>query len=140
HFSIPAFDEGKRPKADLGESVKSTKFVVQDGSVLLSKLNPRIPRVWLPSIRTDHRAVCSTEFLVTLPQAGISKEFLYCLLASEAFSSIFETLVTGTSGSHQRVKPDNLLAMDVILPDRSVVRQFTNYVTPLLAKIANGAA
>ena len=66
HHSIPAFDEGQGPKLEYGESIKSLKFRVPAGVVLLSKLNPEIERVWLVDIRTDERAVCSTEFLVLL--------------------------------------------------------------------------
>jgi len=45
HHSIPAFDEGRLPKAETGEQIKSNKLVVPAEAVLLSKLNPRIPRV-----------------------------------------------------------------------------------------------
>jgi type I restriction enzyme S subunit len=135
HFSIPAFDEGWRPKTALGAEIKSNKFIVPSNAVLVSKLNPRIPRVWLPVVRDNHRAVCSTEFLVTVPRPGISREFLFSFLSSDIFAGVFETLVTGTSGSHQRVKPDGLLAMDAVIPGEPVIRQFTNVVRPLVTRV-----
>lgn len=46
HFSIPAFDEGRLPVVEHGSEIKSGKYIVTSGSVLLSKLNPRISRVW----------------------------------------------------------------------------------------------
>jgi type I restriction enzyme S subunit len=134
HFSIPAFDEGRRPKSEPGVAIKSNKFLVPGDSVLLSKLNPRIPRIWLPTSSSCHRAVCSTEFLVTLPRAGISREFLYSFLASQAFSAVFETLVTGTSGSHQRIKPEGFLSMNATIPDDRIVEQFTRVIRPLLTR------
>jgi type I restriction enzyme, S subunit len=39
HFSIPAFDEGKTPKRELGAKIKSNKFLIPSDSILLSKLN-----------------------------------------------------------------------------------------------------
>ena len=138
YFSIPAFDEGRRPKAELGAAIKSNKTLVSGDEVLLSKLNPRIPRVWLPVVRNIHRAICSTEFLVTLPQAGIPREFLYSVLSSDAFAAVFETLVTGTSGSHQRVRPGGLLNMEAIVPDGPLVQQFTGIVQPLLERVDQG--
>lgn len=48
HYSIPAFDEGRKPKEEKGAEIKSNKFAVPQDAVLLSKLNPRIPRIWLP--------------------------------------------------------------------------------------------
>ncbi len=135
HFSIPAFDEGWRPKTELGVRIKSNKFVVLSNAVLVSKLNPRIPRIWLPVVRDNRRAVCSTEFLATLPRTAISREFLYSFLSSDFFGGVFETLVTGTSGSHQRVKAEGLLAMNTVIPAEPVIHQFTNVARPLLTRV-----
>jgi type I restriction enzyme S subunit len=134
HYSIPAFDEGRIPQAETGESIKSNKFMVPAGCVLLSKLNPRFPRIWLPSPDGSRRAVCSTEFLVTLAKPGISAGFLYCLFSSEEFVTIFSTLVTGTSGSHQRVQPESLLGMDSLIPEVKIVKQFTDIIGAMLER------
>ena len=48
HYSLPAFDSGQTPVLDEGASIKSNKTAIPKGGVLLSKLNPEIPRVWLP--------------------------------------------------------------------------------------------
>jgi type I restriction enzyme S subunit len=132
HYSIPAFDEGRTPKVERGETIRSNKFVVLPGCVLISKLNPRIPRIWLPDLRGTHRAVCSTEFLVTSPKPGVTREFIYCLFSSSRFVGVFSTLVTGTSGSHQRVKPENLLEMATVVPPEPVINHFADATKPLL--------
>lgn len=132
HYSIPAFDDGRMPRQEFGESIKSNKFVVPPQTVLLSKLNPRLPRVWLPEINSIRRAVCSTEFIVSEPKPGFSPEFLYCLFGSSVFAESFSELVTGTSGSHQRVKPEDLLHMKVIRPPQALVACFTELVGPML--------
>lgn len=134
HFSIPAFDSERVPRIEKGGTVKSQKFIVLQSSVLFSKLNPRIPRVWLPEVSSSMRAICSTEFLVVLPRTGIPREVLYCLFSSRAFSGVFGSLVTGTSGSHQRVKPESLLAMGTVLPGPPVIRRFVHEVQPLLIR------
>jgi type I restriction enzyme S subunit len=136
HFSIPAFDEGRSPKLETGGAIKSNKCIVPPEGVLLSKLNPRIPRIWLPALRSSHRAVCSTEFLITLPKQGVSREFLFCLFSSDNFADVFATLVTGTSGSHQRVKPEGLLAIDTVVPTEPAIHQFTTVAKPLLERIS----
>jgi len=136
HYSIPAFDEGRVPKAETGAAIKSNKFIVQRDCVLLSKLNPRIPRVWLPDVRGSHRAVCSTEFFVALCRSGVSREFLFGLFSSGQFTSPFATLVTGTSGSHQRVKPESLLKMDAVIPPQPLTRSFTEAAKPLLELVS----
>ena len=48
HFSLPAFDREQMPVRESGAEIKSNKTPVPPEAVLLSKLNPHIPRVWLP--------------------------------------------------------------------------------------------
>lgn len=113
HFSLPAFDAGKVAAIDQGASIGSIKFLVSKDAILLSKLNPRIPRIWLPIISQTARSLASTEFLVLQPKLGFARPFLFAALSSPYFLNEFEKSVTGTTGSHQRVSPH--LAMDIIL-------------------------
>ena len=140
HYSIPAFDKGQTPKPETGDTIKSNKFIVPPNCVMVSKLNPRIPRIWLPDLRGPNRAVSSTEFLIATPKPGSSREFLYCLFKDETFANLFTTMVTGTSGSHQRVKPDNLLAMDTVIPPQSLISSFTEASAPLFQRINHNIA
>ena len=134
HYSIPSFDEGKVPKREKGKDIKSNKYLVPHEAVLISKLNPRIPRVWLPCPEEDIHAICSTEFFVLAP-SKVSKEYLYCLLNSENFLNVFATLATGTSSSHQRVKPESLLQIELIIPQGDCVKLFTDQVFYIFQKI-----
>ena len=140
HYSIPAFDEGRTPTQEAGEAIKSNKSIVPADCVLLSKLNPRLPRVWLPDVQSARRSVCSTEYLIAVPRLGVPRKFLYGLLSSDAFLSEFATLVTGTSGSHQRVKPESLLQMDTVIGPESIVQRFASWVTPLLERVRSNIA
>lgn len=135
HYSLPAFDDGRLPKAEFGGSIMSNKFLLPKGCVLLSKLNPRIPRVWMPVMNGQRRALSSTEFLVCRPAAGVSREFLYLLFSSAEFGERFATFVTGTSGSHQRVKPESLLNTDFVLLPNGLIGEFTKVIAPLLMAI-----
>ena len=137
HYSIPAFDEGQQPRPELGSTIKSNKFPVPRESVLVSKLNPRTPRVWMPELAGGRRAICSTEFLVMTPKPPTTRGFLCCLFSSDAFTSEFATFVTGTSNSHQRVKPESLLTMDAIIPPARIVERFTAIVRPWFAQSAH---
>ncbi|WP_237229077.1 restriction endonuclease subunit S [Rubinisphaera sp. JC750] len=125
HYSIPSFDDGKTPVQEPGNQIKSNKFVVTDDCVLLTKLNPRIPRVWLPTPAESRRSICSTEFLVLRPRESTTREYLFSLMASRSFFEVYETMVTGTSGSHQRVKPEYLSAMSVVKPLRDIQDTFS---------------
>jgi type I restriction enzyme, S subunit len=133
HFSIPAFDDGRMPAVEVGASIRSNKYCIDHRCVLLSKLNPRIPRVWLPSPTGTLRAITSTEFLVLTPIAGFSREFIYAKFCSDEFVGQFASQALGTSTSHQRVRPENVLAMPSIVPDRAVVESFRQFVAPMLS-------
>ncbi|MDX1417498.1 MAG: restriction endonuclease subunit S [Candidatus Promineifilaceae bacterium] len=135
HHSIPAFDNGKMPALELGGSIRSNKYNVPSESVLLSKLNPRVPRVWLPDPRFSSRSICSTEFLVLVPCPGIGREYLYALFTSRTFQRRFSTLVTGTSSSHQRVKPNHLLDMEVVIPSTDIHNRSVDLMSSFYFKI-----
>lgn len=135
HFSLPAYDSGQMPVNELGSEIKSNKTTVPADAVLLSKLNPHIPRVWLPMEPTGH-AVCSTEFLVFVPASGeASREFVYCTFSSANIQEKFCQLVTGTSNSHQRVKPEGVSRLRIVLPTATVLAAFANVAKPLFNQI-----
>lgn len=134
HFSIPAYDESRFPAQELGEQIKSNKFIVSDGCILISKLNPEIQRIWLP-LTLECRSICSTEFLVNAPKGYFTPEFLYGLFYSQSFQDRFTSMTTGTSGSHQRVKAEYVLDMDVELPPEGLVMDYTEMVRPILKRV-----
>lgn len=139
HFSIPAFDAGMRPGRDLGSSIKSNKYAVSPHCVLVSKLNPRFARVWLPDEPTNGaRQICSTEFLVITPKDGWSREQLFCQFVEVGFRKALEQRASGTSSSHQRIKPKDFEKTIVVSPPMKVREAFVGSVGPLFAKAANG--
>ncbi|MFY3081718.1 restriction endonuclease subunit S [Achromobacter xylosoxidans] len=134
HYSLPAFDDSRLPIVETGESIKSNKTPVPDGAVLVSKLNPHIPRIWLVG-RPGERAVCSTEFIVWTPKVPANSAFVYGLASSPAFNSAMRQLVTGTSNSHQRVKPEQLADIRVFTADEEAITQYSMSVAPIMEKI-----
>jgi type I restriction enzyme S subunit len=134
HYSLPAFDAGQMPVREAGAEIKSNKTSVPRDAVLLSKLNPHIPRVWLPFGAGPH-AVCSTEFLVFVPTLGVSREFAYCSFVSAPFQERLRQLVTGTSNSHQRVKPEGVATLSTVVPPRQVVVAFTSVVQLVFERV-----
>lgn len=136
HYSLPAFDAGQLPVLERGETIKSNKTRVPARAVLQSKLNPHIPRVWLPS-RVGERAVCSTEFLPWVAKGASSTELVYCTLTGSSFEASVRTLVTGTSNSHQRVKPDQVAALELVLAPEDLTAAFTQVVRPVLRKVGD---
>jgi type I restriction enzyme, S subunit len=134
HYSIPAFDDDQQPAREPGASIRSNKFQVPPGTLLIAKLNPGTSRVWWPSGPISDESICSTEFLVCEPRPGIPLEFLYVLFKSEEFVTDLASLVTGTSNSHQRVRPSDFLALPVLRPASECLSAFADVVSPLLQR------
>lgn len=117
YFSLPAFDATRLPIIESGSEIKSGKYLLAEPSVLISKLNPHIPRVWMAVPAGAVPAITSTEFIGLVPSGGPPVEVLWALCSSVAFSSQLGEMVKGTTGSHQRVAPEDVLAIEVPNPD-----------------------
>lgn len=113
HFSIPAYDERRLPDRTPGATIKSQKLVVHGESVLVSRLNPKTNRTWFAVPTPGVLAVASTEFLVLRPRSGLSLGELWLAVRAEWFRAEIARRATGTSGSHQRVRPDDALSIEV---------------------------
>ena len=107
HYSIPAFDEASLPVFQYGNGIKSNKQKVLDNMTLVSKLNPRIKRVWFID-KACENAICSTEFIPYL-SLNNSPYFLYCYLNSDIFYDSIMSIVNGATGSHQRFQANDTL-------------------------------
>ena len=112
HFSLPAFDDDAKPALVTAESVKSDKFYLSEPCVLFSKLNPRIPRVWNVVALPTEMALASAEFAVLMP-IGVDASALWSALRVGEVSETLQQMVAGTSGSRQRIRPRDLLAVRV---------------------------
>ncbi len=132
HYSIPAFDSGKRPVTQPGKAILSNKCVVHPSTVLLSRLNPDVERVWLVGPEPGAAAIASTEFAVLRPKQPIDSSFLYCTLRSHRYRNVLVGLVTGTSKSHQRVRPQALAATTLIMPPPEVSAEFSIFAAQWL--------
>jgi type I restriction enzyme, S subunit len=138
HYSIPAFDVAGMPVTAPGIEIKSGKYALERACVLLSKLNPRFPRVWRvdPSVST-RRAVCSTEFLVLVATGDWPLPFAYSVVSDPNFGARLVSLAGGTSTSHQRARPNDVMALPIFEPPSQLVSKFSDRVGPILALADN---
>ena len=134
HYSIPAFDDGRRPVLDRGDEIKSGKYAVPESCVLVSKLNPQFSRVWLPDLSGAHIPICSTEFMVFVPSNSNWRHFLYHLTKSELFQREIANRVTGSTGSRQRVRPKEIAALPILLPPPKLIDAFAQTCGSLIER------
>lgn len=135
HYSLPSFDNGMRPIVEAGSKILSNKYDVQPWTILVSKLNPRFPRIWPIGGRPDENAICSTEFQVFKPIDEKLYGYLYFLLKSNEAKEELSTSASGTSGSHQRVRPEDILNLKINLPSTKLAEQYSEFVMPNIKKL-----
>ncbi len=134
HYSLPAFDNGKRPEHTEANTILSNKYQIQEDDILISKLNPRTPRVWLVG-KTPNNSICSTEFQVYRAKENYFKAFSYCYLRTQQVTDTLGGAASGTSGSHQRVNPEDISALEFMLPSSTLLQRFQSIVNPAFDKI-----
>ncbi|MGV9194257.1 hypothetical protein ACQ143_07920 [Microbacterium sp. MC2] len=117
HYSLPAFDDGARPERTPASTIMSNKLVVPHEAIMVSRLNPRFNRTWWVGDDETQPKLASTEFLVLTAETGIELAGVWLAVRDPYFMSELARRVTGTSGSHQRVRPEDALAIEV--PDMS---------------------
>lgn len=125
HYSLPAFDDGSEPKKELGKDILSGKYQVVSNSILISKLNPRTPRIWgLYGSIEEENAICSTEFQIVKPKDNLYYEFIYCYLKSNQVLQELSGAASGTSGSHQRVNPEDIFNLSFPNSPKKLIERF----------------
>ncbi|PXA76836.1 restriction endonuclease subunit S [Auritidibacter sp. NML100628] len=135
HFSLPAFDAGASPERVSASTIMSNKLVVPPGAILLSRLNPRFNRTWWTSVNPAVPGLASTEFLVFTTTSATDLAAVWLALRDPSFRDELPRRVTGTSGSHQRVRPDDVLGISV--PDFRGVDPELKKATLAMLRTAN---
>lgn len=134
HYSIPAFDSEHLPVSDNPSSILSNKYIVAENSILVSKLNPDTKRIWL-TLECFKNAICSTEFIMFVPNIAEHKVFYYLLFNTPQFIDFLVSNATGSTNSRMRVKPTSSLEYEYVLPPNNVLNDFCEKVTPLIRKM-----
>jgi type I restriction enzyme S subunit len=133
HYSIPAFDADRLPAVEAGSEIKSGKYELNADCVLLSKLNPRFARVWRAGPqRSERRSICSTEFLVLEATGDWPNPFVFSLVSDGDFGARLASMAGGTSTSHQRAMPKDVMALPVSGPPGDLVASYLDQVGPML--------
>jgi type I restriction enzyme S subunit len=113
-WSIPSFDAGQ-PQTAIGAEIGSTKKLVQDGDILLSKIVPHIRRAWLVRPKDANRQIASSEWIVFRDRRFLP-DFIRHFLLSDGFHNQFMGTVAGVGGSLLRAQPKEVAKIDIPLP------------------------
>jgi type I restriction enzyme S subunit len=117
HFSIPALDATGQAALEKGAEIESNKFLIDRPSVLVSKLNPRKPRVTVVE-KSGQRYCASTEFICYQPKRTAEYlPFWGAYFRSNQFARRLEQVAIGSTNSHTRANPKETLGWLVPDPD-----------------------
>ncbi len=134
-YSLPAFDNARKPEVLDGSEILSNKLHIENGDILVNKLNMRFKRIW-PVDSLQANSVCSTEFVPLCHNEKVDRDYLLYTLMSDDFTNALSGMRTGTSGSHQRVKPEWILDYKFPLPSIERQRRIGSFLSSLDQKIA----
>ncbi|MCX6638593.1 MAG: N-6 DNA methylase [Acidobacteria bacterium] len=102
-------------EAIMSYAPKTPGVPVKPGEVLLSRINPRIPRALVvPDL--GQPILCSSEFEVMRPKQSVEPYLIAYLLLSHAVQAQIQSLTSGTSAPHNRVKTRDLAQVWLPVP------------------------
>ena len=103
-YSVPTFETGE-PEFPYGKDVASSKVEVEEGDVLLCKINPHLNRVWVVRRRMAQlKSLASSEWIV-IRTDEIMPEYLALTMQSPYFRELMMSNVSGVGGSLMRAQP-----------------------------------
>ncbi|RDU22605.1 restriction endonuclease subunit S [Anaerosacchariphilus polymeriproducens] len=115
-YSVPSHADNK-PEYLRGDEIGSTKAVVEEGDILLCKINPRINRVWVVGKSSEYLSVASSEWIVVRSTEN-NPEYLAWYFRSDKFKARMNTGLTGIGGSLTRAQPKRVAEYPVPIRDR----------------------
>ena len=136
-FSVPSHLD-KKPEILIGAEIGSSKQCVEPNQVLLSKINPRINRVWKVSLKEKFRQIASSEWIVFDENEEICPEFLVYFLNQGNFKNFLCMNVSGVGGSLMRVKPSIVAPYPIHLPPLAEQERIVDKIDELFSSIEAG--
>lgn len=116
-FSLPAYDNNQTPEIVHPKDIKSVRDIVTDQTILFNKLNVRFKRIWNIHNAPDN-SLCSSEFIRLKPNK-IEQDYLYFYLQQDAITAGLNKASGGTSSSHSRISPEDLMSLEILVPETS---------------------
>ena len=106
-YSVPSHESGS-PEIVSGKEIGSNKQIVEEGTVLLCKINPRINRTWVVSSFSRHQKIASTEWITFPSSVAFDPKFLSYYLRQDSLREFLSANASGVGGSLMRVKPSTI--------------------------------
>lgn len=132
-YSVPSFASGS-PEVLQGKDIASNKQYIKFKDILLSKINPRINRVWCVKENTEFPQIGSSEWIV-IRQPLIHEGFLTYFLQTQSFRDLLCSDVSGVGGSLTRAQPKRVATYHVPIAPFQEQKIIAEKLDTLLAQV-----
>ena len=135
-YSIPAYDNGI-PEKIFGRDIGSSKILLKDSDVVLSKIVPHIRRTWV--ITDGEKQIGSSEWIV-FNDDRFDPQFIANYLKSDVFHYQLLTTVAGMGGSLNRARPAAVAELKIPLPplgEQKRIAEILGQTTKAISSVQN---
>ena len=138
-YSVPSHSTGE-PEFSIGEEIGSTKQIVGDKWVLLSRINPHLNRCWVVKSDSKFRKIASSEWVKFPPSLAIFPKFLGFYLVQAHVRNYMCANVSGVGGSLTRTNQNAIKEHEFILAPFPIQRAIVAKIEALFSDLDNGIA
>jgi type I restriction enzyme S subunit len=134
HYSIPVIQETGGPGIEIASDIASSKWLLQGGEVLVSKLNVHKNCVAIVGNHAGATILASTEFVAFTP-ISIEPRFLKYIFQSEETIQQLSSFSESATRSHARVNPSDIIKYKACQPPLDTQRLIADYLDRETARI-----
>lgn len=138
-YSIPNHSL-KKPEIEKGENIGSSKQIIDDKWVLLSKINPHLNRAWVVKSNSTYRKIASSEWVKFPPTNAVDPEYLGHFLVNTKLKNYMCLHVSGVGGSLTRTSKHAISEYAFPLPPLPIQRAIVSKIEELFSSLDNGIA
>ena len=132
-YSVPSFPT-RKPERLPGSAIGSSKQTVTPGDVLVSKINPRINRVWTVGPKTSDVQIASSEW-IGFRSHVVQPAFANYYFKSPDFRELLCSEVAGVGGSLTRAQPKRVAGYPIPIAPSNEQTRIANQLNTLLTRI-----
>lgn len=138
-YSVPSFDL-KKPEIIKGQEIGSNKITVEENTILLCKINPRINRVWVVKNYSAYPKIASTEWIPFFELTGVNPEYLCYFMQNSNFREFVSTHVSGVGGSLMRINSSVISRFPIPIPPFPEQHRIVAKIEELFTRLDAGVA
>lgn len=134
HYSIPNVQDFGGPILEDAASIKSSKILLEEETLLVSKLNPRKTTICIAVPDADFPTVAPSE-VVPIQSDQFNRSYARYLWSSEKVTDKLSAIVQSVMRSHQRVNPADITKLHWRWPDLETQQRIARYLDDKTARI-----